>query len=112
MPTESERLRKLFPHLAKEIEEEASTMHIDEYRVDAERDGRLTERRWAGYNPDVVDFIRRCQMAEQAEEIIGYMEKRGEISTEEAEGLRKQLREKGLGSFGERKEPGFYHRGP
>jgi len=103
-----ERLRKLFPHLAREMEEGGSKVHIDQYRrEDAERP---TGRRWVGYDPDVVDFIRRCETVEQAEEIIGYLEGRGEITAEAAAELRRRLREEGLKGLGDRKEPDFYHR--
>jgi hypothetical protein len=58
--------------------------------------------------PDVIDFIRRCDTEEQAEEIIAYMEKRGEIEKQYAERLRKQLKDKGVRSFGPKKEENYY----
>jgi hypothetical protein len=58
--------------------------------------------------PDVIDFIRRCDTEEQAEEIIAYMEKRGEIEKQYAERLRKQLKDKGVRSFGLKKEENYY----
>ena len=105
-----ELFRKLFPHLAKEMEEGTSRVKVDELEDEEEREQRETSRMWAGYAPDVVDFIRRCENAEQAEEVIEYMEKRGEITNERAAELRRQLQEKGLESFGSRKEEGFYHK--
>lgn len=105
-----ERLIRLFPHLARELEEGGSKVHIDEYRQEAKDKGHPTGRRWAGHNPDVVDFIRRCETSEQAEEIISYMEGQGEIKAEAAAELRSKLREEGLRGFGDKKEPDFYHR--
>ncbi|MEM2127196.1 MAG: DUF2095 family protein [Candidatus Bathyarchaeia archaeon] len=96
---EKELFRRLFPHLAEEIEREASKIVISGFRE---------EGRWAGYEPNIVDFIRRCDTEAQAEEIINYMERRMEITHERAEELRAQLRDKGLRSFGEKKEPGYY----
>jgi len=61
-----------------------------------------------GYNPDVIDFLRRCDNEKQAYEIIDYLEKRKEISAEYASQLRKQLRERGVRSFGSKKEDGYY----
>ena len=61
-----------------------------------------------GYTPDIIDFIRRCDREEQAEEIINYLEKRGEISYKYAEKLRRQLEEKGVRSFGSKKEHYYY----
>ena len=61
-----------------------------------------------GFIPQAVDFIRRAKTEQEAEEIIDYLEKKGEITTTEAHKLRKQLKEKGLSSFGEHKQPGYY----
>lgn len=96
---EKELFKRLFPHLAEEMERETSRIVIS---------GLRAEERWSGYNPDVVDFIRRCDTEAQAEEIIDYMERRMEITHERAEELRAQLRDKGLRSFGEKKRPGYY----
>ncbi len=105
-----ELFKKLFPHLTKEMEEGTSKVEVDEFKDEKEREQRGTSRMWAGYDPDIVDFIRRCENAEQAEEIIEYIEKRGEITNEQAAELSRQLQEKGLESFGSRKEEGFYHK--
>lgn len=105
-----ERFRRLFPHLAKEMVRGELKVQIDQFRQNVENEDRLTERRWASYNPDVVDFIRRCDTAKQAEEIISYMESQGEITAKRAKELRRRLREEGLTGFGDRKETGFYHR--
>jgi hypothetical protein len=60
------------------------------------------------YNPSVIDFIRRCDNELQAEEIITYMQKRGEITEEYAEQLKRQLRDEGVRSFGTKKEDNYY----
>ena len=105
-----ERFKKLFPHLAREMEEGESKVQIDQFRQNVEHEDRLTDRRWASHNPDIIDFIRRCDTAEQAEEIISYMEGRGEITADRASELRRRLRAEELAGFGDRKEPEFYHR--
>jgi len=56
----------------------------------------------------VVDFLRRCDTKAQAEEIIDYMAKKGEITKAYAEKLRAQLEEKGVRSFGTKKEKDYY----
>ena len=68
------------------------------------------ERKFAGYDPDVIDFIRRCTNETQALEIIEYMKNREEITVEDADKLCAQLEKEGLRSFGRKKEPGFYER--
>ena len=107
---ERERFRKLFPSLAKEMECESSKVQVDNLEDMSKQTTMNTSRKWAGYNPNVIDFIRRCETLEQAEEVIRYMEERGEIDPCQADELRQQLREKGLSSFGFRKAEGFYHR--
>ena len=48
------------------------------------------------------------EIIEQAEEIINYLEKRCEISSEFAKNLRNQLKTKGVRSFGMKKEDEYY----
>ena len=57
-------------------------------------------------NVDIV--LALAQTEEQAEEIIAYLEKRGEVERPYAEKLRKQLKEKGVRSFGPKKEKDYY----
>jgi len=106
---DKDRFKKLFPHLAEEMEKGKSKVHIDQYRTNVDHEDRLTNRRWAGYNPDVLDFIRRCDTEEEAEEIIEYMEEKEEITAERASELRQQLKVEGLTSLGKKKKPDFYH---
>lgn len=68
------------------------------------------DRRFSCYDPGVTDFLRRCSSDEEAFEIIEYLVKRGEVTAEEAEKLRRRLRDEGLRSFGPKKEPGFYEK--
>jgi hypothetical protein len=105
-----ERFRKLFPHLAEEMESGRSRVKVADVEDGPSGTGKGPKRKWAGYDPDATDFIRRCSTEEEAEEIIAYLDERGEITPKRASELRSQLREKGLESFGSRKEAGFYHR--
>jgi hypothetical protein len=100
--------KKLFPHLAKELGSEEHKVEINSVRTDVQTAERAASKRFTHYMPDVIDFIRRCDTKEQAEEIIAYMEKRGEITKQYAEKLRKQLEDKGVRSFGPKKEENYY----
>lgn len=109
MEFDKETFKKMFPNLAKEMESSEQKMTINSIRTDAQiGEKAVSPDRFANYMPDVIDFIRRCDTEEQAEEIIAYMEKRGEIGNKYAEKLRKQLREKGVRSFGPKKEADYY----
>lgn len=108
MEIDKKRFRKMFPHLAEELEGGEQKIAITSVRSDIQTGEKASSKKFATYMPDVIDFIRRCDNEEQAEEIISYMEKRGEISREYAERLRKQLKEKGVRSFGLKKEEDYY----
>ena len=100
--------KKMFPNLAKELESKDNKVSMNSVRTDMQTGEDATSERFAHYMPDVIDFIRRCDTEEQAEEIIAYMEKRGEIDRRYAERLRKQLEDKGVRSFGPKKEENYY----
>jgi hypothetical protein len=106
MAVEKEKFRRLFPHLAKELSSGSPTrvdtvLNQDESRV-------KNTNLFQGYTPTAVDYLRRCEDEAQAEQTISYLERKKEVSAEYAELLRKQLREKGLRSFGAKKEDDYY----
>jgi hypothetical protein len=106
---EKETFKKMFPNLAKELRSDENRVSVNSVRTDDEAGERhVTRERFVHYLPDVIDFIRRCDTPEQAEEIIGYVEKRGEIDRLYAQKLKKQLKKKGVRSFGAKKEEDYY----
>jgi hypothetical protein len=108
MEIDKKTFKKMFPNLAKEIDQKQQRVVISSVRSDVAAAEKASSKRFVNYMPDVVDFIRRCDNEQQAEEIIDYLEKRKEISLDYAQRLRKQLREKGVRSFGPKKEDGYY----
>ena len=99
----------MFPNLAKELQASESKVQVNSVRTCQDADGEETSSKsFESYIPDVIDFIRRCDTNEQAEEIIDYMVKRSEIKTEYAQKMRKQLREQGVRSFGSKKTQDYY----
>lgn len=102
---ERDEFKKRYPALAKEVEGGKGKADL-RFQVQAPKE----ERRFAGYTPSVIDFLRRCSDDEEALEIIEYMRRRGEVSVKEAEELCAQLEEKGVRSFGPKKEPGYYEK--
>ncbi len=122
MAIDKKSLKKMFPNLYRELEElEECKVPIDAVREDAEAAERaameeesleptnLTDK-FRHYIPSAVDFIRRCDTEAQAEEIIAYLQKKGELTNEEAEKLRSQLKREGVRSFGSKKEENYYFR--
>jgi hypothetical protein len=106
---EEKKFRELFPHLADELVNGKSVADLEDDTIRPKR-SLNANRRWEGYDPDTIDFIRRCETPEQATKIIDYMLNEGKISSEMAEKLRRQLEEEGVRSFGKLKEKGYYHK--
>jgi hypothetical protein len=116
-------VKKMFPNLINELDGSENKVSIDAVRADpskaeadlddsdevmlAEAENALPDK-FRHYNPTIVDFIRRCDTKAQAEEIIDYMHKRGEVTDEYACEIRAQLKKKGLRSFGPKKEENYY----
>ncbi len=103
--------RLSFGEVANELENEGS-----DRSPSAEEEEQAAESQWQKQrekelkNPDTVSFIRRCSTVDEANQIIDYLEKRGEITPELATKYRDQLVKAGLESFGPKKEPGYYER--
>ena len=85
---EKDRFKKLFPNLASEMD--GNTSEADLQNV-GEKEKVSQGRKWAGYEPDIIDFLRRCDKNEQAVEIIDYMETRGEINKKNSKNLLTRL---------------------
>ncbi len=128
MAIDKKSIKKIFPHLYEELETgevkvpinavrknplEAEEATIgEEYEDCTEEVTTCTETpdKLRHFNPSAVDFIRRCDTEAQAEEIIAYLQKKGEITKENAEQMRFQLKRDGVRSFGPKKEENHYFR--
>ena len=110
MEIEEQRLKKTFPNLMQEVTENEQSIKIQSIRSnhDMAEKSAQAQKNFTNYNPDIIDFIRRCDNKQQAEEIINYMEERSEVTHNHAEKLRQQLRKRGVRSFGSKKEEGYY----
>jgi hypothetical protein len=108
METNQKSFKKMFPNLSKELEVDQNKVQINSVRVDPCEAEQSVSDTFRHYTPTVQDFIRRCDTKAQAEEIISFMEKKGELTKEQAGQLRTQLKKKGLRSFGSKKEENYY----
>ncbi|MEX2704906.1 MAG: DUF2095 family protein [Candidatus Freyarchaeota archaeon] len=98
MEIDKKKFREEFPHLYKELE--SGEMKTPIHGVRTEDIGDL----------DIIRVIRRCDNEEQVLEIVNYMLRRGELSQEYADNILKQLRERGLRSFGSKITWGYFER--
>ena len=110
MEIEKKRFQTMFPSLSREMAQEPHSSGISYVRSNVPAGEHAASKTFAGYVPDVIDFVRRCDNEKQAEEIIDYLEKRREISISYAKKLKKQLVEKGVRSFGSKKKADYYSR--
>ena len=128
MAIDNKSLKKMFPNLYRELNEGENKVSINSVRKNPQQ----AEEEASGYdqdadcceeeasscaeipdklrhfNPQAVDFIRRCDTEVQAEEIIAYLQKKGEITKEYAKQLRCQLKREGVRSFGSKKDENYY----
>ncbi len=126
MAIDKKSLKKMFPNLYKELEEGDAKISIDALRKNSqEAEADLAEcaeqeveskcapglpDKLRHFNPCAEDFIRRCDTEEQAEEIIAYLLKRGELTEKRSRDLRRKLKQEGIRGFGPKKEENHYFR--
>jgi hypothetical protein len=110
METSRKSFKKRFPNLSRELSLGDNKVPIDSVRTDPSEAEQSVSDRFQSYTPTATDFIRRCETENQAEEIIFYLETRGELTKENADALRIQLKKQGLRSFGPKKEDDYYFR--
>jgi hypothetical protein len=100
MEMPKDELKKRFPNIAKEIDESQPEASI----------GVKIKAGPSGYQPNVLDFLARCDNNKQANEIIDYLEKQGELSPNDASSLRQRISKHGVRSVSKKREPGHYFR--
>lgn len=99
MEIDKKKFREEYPNLCKELEGEEMVAPIHGIRSE----DKISDL-------DIIRVIRRCDNEEQVIEIINYMLRRGELPQEYADNLIKQLKEKGLRSFGSKVTWGHFER--
>lgn len=108
MEIDKKKFGKKYPHIAEELQKKSNKIKIGSRKKLKPNRKKKQKKQFRGYNPTVIDFIRRCNNFEEAESIIAYLEKKGEISKKYGESIRKQIKEKGIRSFGSKKEEDYY----
>ncbi len=103
--SEDDEFRRNYPTLSKELEEGATqSFRIDGVRTVSEE----SNEEKVSYTPDVVDYIRRCDTLSQANEIVDFLTKQGELTQSQARAIKSQLKSEGIRSFGSKKEKDHY----
>ncbi|OUJ18624.1 hypothetical protein AMET1_0270 [Methanonatronarchaeum thermophilum] len=108
-----EHLKNKFPKIYEDIQN-SPTIEIDQIKKNTEKtcptnkntQQKQTETKTETKIPTIKDHLTRCNTDKQAIEIIDYFNKQGEITKEKTKQLKKQLKTKGLRSFGEKRKKG------
>ena len=130
MAIDKKSLKKMFPNLCRELEDGEVKISINSLRKNPEEAEKENAEcdvadvevesccenkspstmpdKLRHFNPTAVDFLRRCDTDMQAEEIISYLEKKGELTSENADELRCKLKRDGVRGFGSKKEEYYY----
>ncbi len=96
--SDKKSFKKTFPNLAKELGGE-NTIPIDSVRINPDDAEKSIIDPFHNYNPTVVDFIRRCSTETEANEIIAFLAKKGELTEEHAQQLKKTVETEGRQKF-------------
>ncbi len=108
METKKKSFEKMFPNLSKELDLDDNKISIDSFRSDPELGEKVAVDEFRNYVPTVTDYLRRCDTLAQAEEIISFLEQKGELTAESAKSIRERLKKEGIRSFGPKKEEYYY----
>ncbi len=108
-------LKEKFPNLHAEMSDKKLQVKIDDVKGDFshsdETDSTLESGDlFSNFETTTQDYIRRAKTDKEAEKIIRYALKQGNITTEEAGELLDQLSKKGVRSFGPIRTSGYYLR--
>ena len=101
-----EEFKKTFTALARELEEGNVKLPVKEIPniIRSKEDKPLFQ----DYNPSVIDFLQRCKTDEEGREVIVFLHKKGELTTNEKNTLLKRLEQKGIRDFGPLRKAGYY----
>ncbi len=89
-----DEIEESLPNLSEELEEE---------------EGKdLKVNPFDRYEPDIIDFLRRCEDDSEAKDLIGWMKDNDRIDEEKAKEIKRKLDQEGVRSFGSLKKWGWY----
>jgi len=118
---EKGELKSKFPHIVEEISGNKKSLKIDSFRTlineNSKRNLQSSKKPYPRelFDPEPIDFIRRCKTVEEAMNILDFVFKRKEISKKDYNSLKNQIKgDDGLialiEKFGGFKKPGYYER--
>lgn len=119
---DEKEISDFLPHLMEEICNRKQSVKIDSITQDIETQskefGLIEDQDQYNpeelFNPKAIDFIRRCKTSDEAYEILDFLLKRKELSTEDYKNYKNCISQGGLKKLidesGGPKKPGYYER--
>ncbi|MHA2243384.1 MAG: DUF2095 family protein [Candidatus Hodarchaeales archaeon] len=110
-----DEIRENFPVIYAELTNKKMSMGIDEVEDNLilpslQMEEKQNQDPFSNYEPNVYDFLRRAKTEEEGYEIIGFLAKQGQISSETEKKLTEKLKISGIRCFGSIRSSNNYFR--
>lgn len=110
-----DEIQDKFPNLYSELTEENMSIGIDKVEKDLitstlREDDQQDQGPFSRYDPDVFDFLSKAKTDKEGLEVIDFLEKQNQISSNTAEDLKGKITNEGIRSFGPLRSANFYYR--
>lgn len=110
-----EELREQFPSLYSELTEKSMSIGIDKVDKDLitstlREDDQQDQDPFSRYDPDVFDFLSKAKTDKEGLEVIDFLKKQNQISSNTAKELKDKIMNNGIRSFGPLRSVNYYFR--
>lgn len=110
-----DEIRENFPILYAELTNKGMSMGIDEVKDNSifpslQKEEKQDQDLFSNYDPNVYDFLGRAKTDEEGFEIIDFLAKQGQISSETEKELKEKLKISGIRCFGTIRSSNYYFR--
>ncbi len=110
-----EELREQFPNLYSELTEKNMSIGIDKVEKDLitstlREDDKQDQDSFSRYDPDVFDFLSKAKTDKEGLEVIDFLKKQNQISSNTAKELKDKITKEGIRSFGPLRSVNYYYR--
>lgn len=110
-----DEIREKFPSLYSELTEKDMSIGIDKVEKDLitstlREDDQQDQDPFSRYDPDVFDFLAKAKTDKEGLEVIDFLKKQNQISSNTAEELEEKIANEGIRSFGPLRSVNYYYR--
>ena len=110
-----DEIREKFPSLYSELTEKNMSIGIDKVEKDLitstlREDDQQDQDPFSRYDPDVFDFLAKAKTDKEGLEVIDFLKKQNQISSNTAKELKDKITKEGIRSFGPLRSVNYYYR--